>query len=685
MSARRALVARTYVDALGTSRIAAPETVARFEALLAEEPQGFIAPTVVLREDETLSIDVTLPAMSWPEGLRWTLERDDGTSDEGTVALREAPVVSADHRAESTYDTRRIAVAGPQPLGIHRLTLTVDAYGRGTTHVVVVPLRAYEVHGRTWGITLQLYTLRSERNHGIGDFADLRAVCRLLGERGASYVGINPLHAPFRHDPEAASPYAAASRIWLNWLYIALDEVPEYRGGVVQAELPDSEDLLRSARAGDQVKYADVAAYKEMVLRDCFFALKHDAVRREAFDARRDLFEAWCAERGEPLRRFAVFEALVAKYGRDLAAWPPTYRDPASSDVALFSASDDDEVRFTMYLQWLAAEQLAAVADDAARHGVRLYRDLAVGVDANAADVWADADAYVAEVSVGAPPDVLNTLGQDWGLPPLDPRGLARAGYAELLAVVEANCRDAGALRIDHAFSLARLYWIPRGAGPRSGTYVEYPLDDLRGIVALASVRERCVVIGEDLGTVPAGFRELMEASGILSYRVLFFERRADGTFAAPEEYPQLALATSGTHDLPTIAAWLRGEDAELRERLGMLETPLDAERAARERDRAMLLDALVAHGDLAPAEREDDVAVVVAANRYLAATPCAIVMAQLDDLLEERAPVNVPGTSTQYPNWRRKLATSVEALASDPRLARLCTAFQQLRPRDGT
>jgi glycogen operon protein len=677
MKGTRAPVARSYVDALGTRRDAAPETVARFEALLAHEPFGFVAPTVVLREDEPLSVDVTLPAMSWPEELRWSLERDDGSSDEGTVALRDAEVISADHRPESTYDTRRIAIAGPQALGVHRLTLTVDAYGRGTTHVVVVPPRAYPAAGRTWGIALQLYTLRSLRNAGIGDFADLRAMCRLLGERGASYVGINPLHATFRTDPEAASPYAASSRIWLNWLYIAVDDVPERRSSPARAEPGDDALVatLAAARATDQVDYANVAAYKDSVLRTCFATLLRD-------DERRAMLEAWCAERGQPLLRFAVFEALVAKYGRDIAAWPESYRDPASADVALFAATEDDEIRFSMYLQWLAAEQLAAVAGDAARHGLRLYRDLAVGVDANAADVWADGEAYVADVSVGAPPDVLNTLGQDWGLPPLDPRGLSRAGYAELLAIVQANCRDAGALRIDHAFSLARLYWIPRGSDPRSGTYVGYPLDDLRGIVALASVRERCVVIGEDLGTVPDGFREVMEATGILAYRVLFFERRADGTFAAPEEYPQLALATSGTHDLPTIAAWLRGEDAELRDRLGMLEAPLEGERAARERDRTALLDALVAHGDLAPAEREDDVAVIVAANRYLAATPCAIVMAQLDDLLEERAPVNVPGTSTEYPNWRRKLATSVEALASDPRLDRLCTTLRELRPR---
>jgi glycogen debranching enzyme len=672
-----ARVARSYVDALGTPRTAAPETVARFEALLAEDAHDAVAPTVVLREGETLSVDVTLPAMSWTETLRWTLAREDGTADEGDVPLRDAPVVFADHRADATYDTRRVALAGPQPLGLHRLAISVAAYARATSHVAVVPPRAHPPHGRSWGIALQLYTLRSERNHGIGDLADLRAVCRLLGERGASYVGINPLHASFRSDPEAASPYAASSRVWLNWLYIAVDDVPESHGGAARNVLRrrGRREQLDALRASEQVDYAGVAALKDELLRACFAALGDGTQRRAAF-------EAWCAEQGEPLLRFAAFEVLVARHGRDLAAWPQTFRSPSSPDVALLAAAEHDEVQYAMYLQWLAAEQLAALARDAARHGVQLYRDLAVGVDANAADVWVDAGAYVREVSVGAPPDVLNTLGQDWGLPPLDPRCLAHDGYAELLTLVQANCREAGALRIDHAFSLARLYWIPRGGDPRSGTYVEYPLDDLRGIVALASARERCVVIGEDLGTVPEGFRERMEETGVLSYRILFFERRADGAFAAPEEYPALALAASGTHDLPTIPAWLRGEDVELRARLGILETPLAHELAAREKERTMLLDVLTAHGDLAAAEREDDVAVVVAANRYLAATPCAIVMAQLDDILEEREPVNVPGTSAEYPNWRRKLRTGVEALASDARLTRLCAALNEIRPR---
>ncbi len=452
--------------------------------------------------------------------------------------------------------------------------------------------------------------------------------------------------------------------------------MPEAGDEAVRALLdePARRDAAETLRAAPLVDYTGVAALKDAALRACFAALARAPVRRDAF-------EAWCAEQGEPLARFAVFEVLAARYGRRIEGWPPPLRRPDAPDIALFAAAEDHAVRFAMYLQWLAAEQLAAVAADAARHGVRLYRDLAVGVDRNSADVWADPEAYVEDVSVGAPPDALNPLGQDWGLPALDPRGLAREGYAEFLAVARANCRNAGALRIDHAFSLQRLFWIPRGGGPRAGTYVVSPVDELRGVVALASVREGCVVVGEDLGTVPPGFRETMEETGILSYRILLFERDADGAFIAPERYPALALAASGTHDLPSLGAWLHGDDVTLRDRLGLLRSPLRDELAARERERTRLLDALVAHGDLAADERDDETAIVVAANRFLAATPSAIVMAQLDDILGERDPANVPGTSTQYPNWRRKLGTEIDTLSNDPRLIRLCRAMNELRP----
>ncbi len=671
-------VVRSYVDALGTPREAAVETVEQFEILLRDEATGIAPSTVVLREDETPSIDVTLPASSWSETLHWELVREDGPGRCGDVPLRDAPVVAVDHRPDGTYDTRRVALGEPLSLGSHRAAISVPDFGQASVHLVVAPKHGVIPHERTWGIALQLYTLRSPRNLGIGDLADLRAFCRLAGARGASYVGINPLHATFRSDPEAASPYAASSRRWLNWLAIAVDDLPEAEKREARAVLEDREFQRRAddARATEYVDYTAVAALKDEALRACFATLARKPKRRAAF-------EAWCTARGEPLLRFAVYEALVARFGRDQGSWPESLRTPTSPDVALFAAGASDEVRYGMYLQWCAAEQLDAVAEDARRHGVRLYRDLAVGVDANAADVWGDEGAYIPGVSVGAPPDVLNTLGQDWGLPPLDPRSLARDGYAELLALLEANCTDAGALRIDHAFSLARLYWIPRGADARSGTYVTYPLDDLRAIVTLAGVRNDCVIIGEDLGTVPEGFRERMAESGVLSYRILFFERAADGRFLRPEEYPALALAASGTHDLPTIPAWLAGDDIPLRERFGLLRVPLEEEWATRERSRTLFLEALVAHGGLDPSATDDVTEIVIASNRYLANSPALIVMAQIDDILGERTPVNVPGTSTEYPNWRRKLSADLDEIANDQRFHRLCTALSTTRPRN--
>ncbi|MGD1067832.1 MAG: 4-alpha-glucanotransferase, partial [Vulcanimicrobiaceae bacterium] len=640
-------------------------------------PLAFAPPTVVVRIDEPITIPLTVPAQRWNETLSWTLDTAEGVRSNGTLALRDAKVIATEHDGDRTFDTRTVVLHEPLPLGRHAIVLELPGHAHARVTIVVVPPRAYPPEGRTWGVALQLYTLRSQRNLGIGDFADLRAMCVLLGARGASYVGINPLHAPFRCDPEAASPYAASSRRWLNWLAIAVDEVPESHAASVRSRLDDRvlQATITAVRATGDVDYAGVSAVKDALLRACYDALADDHDRNAAF-------AAWRNEQGEPLWRFAAFEVLVEKHGRDLTAWPAALRSPDAPDVALAVADQTRELGYAMYLQWVADTQLAAVATAAAAQGVTLYRDLAVGVDAGAADVWADRGAYVDAVRVGAPPDVLNTLGQDWGLPPLHPVTLAHDGYAELLALVQANCRHAGALRIDHAFSLARLYWIPAGAGAGEGTYVGYPLDDLRGIVALASTRERCVIIGEDLGTVPEGFRERMEATGILAYRILFFERHDDGTFMAPEEYPAAALAASGTHDLATIPAWLHGDDLVLRERLGLARQPLAAEQAIRDRDRALLLETLVQHGDLAGNERDDETAIVIAANRYLAASPCAIVMGQLDDVLGERDPVNVPGTSHEYPNWRRKLSTSVEALADDLRLTRLCTAFNELRPR---
>jgi glycogen operon protein len=673
------LVEERYLDALGTQRFVPEATREAFARYLAanDAPESYLGPAIVLVHDEPLAFVTTLPAESWQEYLTWIITLEDGGTHRDVVPLRDAPVIASSVVAEHTYDQRRIALP-PLPLGYHRLVTECGPYGRADVALIVVPRTAYlPDEARTWGIAVQLYTVRSKHNWGIGDFGDLRRIVALAADAGARYVGLNPLHASHRNDPDAASPYAPTSRRFLNWLMIDVAALPEAQAPEVRAAIEDPElrAQLKRLRGVALVDYNGVAEVKDSILRRCF---AHFAAETPGDPG----FRAFVEEGGAVLERFAIFETLVERLGRDLASWPKPYRDPTTPDVRAFADAERPALEYSMYLQWRAAEQLARAAAEGAARGVALYRDLAVGVDASGADVWLAPENSVTQVSVGAPPDALNTAGQDWGLVPLDPQALARDGYAAFAALVRANMAEAGALRIDHVMSLARLFWIPRGEPSEDGAYVRYPLHDLLGIVALESVRARCVVVGEDLGTVPDGFRERMAAAHILSYRILFFERDADGNFIAPADYPVLALAATGTHDLPPLAAWLQGSDIDLREHLGLLAAEnVPSARAQRDADRQRLIATLIGTGDLEPAEITER-SIGVAAHRYLARSPARIVMLQLDDAIGEMEPVNVPGTSTTYPNWRRKLSLDFEAIARDSRFGDVCAALRSERPR---
>ena len=669
-----------YHDALGIERIVPPETRDAFLTLLAPLfEEALIPPAIVLAAHGELAFVTTLPAASWTEHLTWTIACEDGSAFRGEIDLKDAPIVDVRERENGTLDRRSIALPA-LPLGYHRLAVSVGPYGASEAALIVAPPTAHAPpEQRAWGIAIQLYTLRSARNWGIGDFSDLRRMTDIAGERGARYLGLNPLHALHRSEPDAASPYAPTSRSFLNWLYIDVEELPEMAHPHIHAMVdePDFQHSLVRLRTEPLVDYNGVAECKDAVLRRCF-DLFRDATPDDPE------FRAFVDAGGVALERFAIFETLVERLGRDCSRWPYPYRDSASPDVAAFADAERPAVQYAMYLQWRASQQLAA-AEAGRANGVVLYRDLAVGIDANGADVWVNPRAYVSSASVGAPPDLLNPAGQDWGLPPLDPTALARDGYQTVAELFRANMADAGALRIDHVMALARLFWIPRGAAAAAGAYVRYPLADVLGVLTLESTRAGCVVIGEDLGTVPSGFRETMRASEILSYRILLFERDADGGFTPPDDYPALGLAALGTHDIPPFNAWLDGTDIALRERLGLLDIALvQSERDARERDRRRLKATLLGSGDLAAADENSPAKIMIAAHRFVSRSPARIVMLQLDDVLGETAPVNVPGTWDQYPNWRRKLACDLAAIAADSTFLQLCEIMRAERPSFG-
>jgi (1->4)-alpha-D-glucan 1-alpha-D-glucosylmutase len=383
--------------------------------------------------------------------------------------------------------------------------------------------------------------------------------------------------------------------------------------------------------------------------------------------------------------RFARDEGRV----RGWLTWDEAFRDASAPAVRQWALKNRRRVDYFKYLQFVADEQLAAVASEAKALAIGLYLDVAVGVDLNSADVWAAPADYVLEETVGAPPDPLGPDGQNWGLPPPDPAAMLAADGAAFTQLLASNMAHAGALRLDHVMALRRLFCIPRGKVASDGAYVTYPFDELLALATAQSERARCLIVGEDLGTVPEGFRERLEREAIFSYRLLLFERDDDGSFRGPDRYPGLALATPTTHDLPTLTGWFSARDVATRERIGLL-APENAERArlGRRLDALRLIDALSAHGALDPAsvpalqacvshppsEATAYDPLVRAAYRYLAASPAKLVLVQLDDALGEFEQVNIPGTFVEYPNWRRKNGADLDVIARDARIAALAS-----------
>ena len=538
--------------------------------------------------------------------------------------------------------------------------------------------------GRRFGLAAHLYSLRRRGDQGIGDFTSLSALCVETARAGGSLVGINPLHALFAEDRERASPYHPSDRRFLDPIYVDVERVPDLADSrEARALLERNGRRIAALAAGTAVDYAAVWQVKRELLDACFARF----AQRTGDDPLAAEFERFVAAGGDALRRFALFEALTAAHPLEpWSHWPADLRRPDGPGIAAFAARHAGRVRFALYLQWLADRQLAAAARDARAGGLALglFRDLAVGAAPDGAEPWSNPGAFAHGVSIGAPPDPFSTGGQIWNLPPPNPAALAASAGAGFRDLVAANMRHAGALRIDHVMGLSRLFWIPDGATAAEGAYVHYPLEMLVGILAQESVRARCLVIGEDLGTVPEGFRERLAAADILSYRVLWFER--DGTgFRAPARYPANACACVSTHDLPTVAGWWTGADIDEKQSLGLLGADAAADaRAERQASRHALAEALDQAGVVAGTPIDGTApyapAITAAIHRFAASSAAALVLLQADDLAGETVAVNLPGTDRVRPNWRRKLGVDVADLWRTPVGVQAVADFASLR-----
>jgi 4-alpha-glucanotransferase len=560
---------------------------------------------------------------------------------------------------EGEADGRTILWPQDLPVGTYRLLLTDAARTREEVPFIVAPHRAYGGDfDRGWLLAVQLYGVRSARNWGMGDFTDLAALIDLAGRLGADGVGLNPLHALFDDRPQDCSPYSPNSRLFLNALYIDVDRIPESR------PMADSEAIARLRRTAT-VDYAGVAAQKWRALRLAFATFN-----AEGSQARREDFAKFRDERGSQLARFACFEMLRHKFTGPWWEWPREWRQPSEAQLALLREGPDrGEIEFVEFVQWNADRQLRACKARAERLGMKvgLYLDVAVGVQSDGFDAWNEQTAISRHLAVGAPPDPLNTLGQNWGLAGFNATGLEMKSFQPFRDMLAASMRYAGAIRLDHVLGLKRLYLVPHGFPAREGAYVTMPFDALLAATAQESVANECVVIGEDLGTVPEGFRQQMADWGIWSYQVMMFEREDDGHFRGVDHYMPNALITFNTHDLSTYAGWRSFGDLKMKRSLGLDPGETDD---ARWIALGMLDDVLRSNA----IDKND----LYSVAGFLSRTKSRLLAISLEDLLGVVDQPNIPGTVDEHPNWRQKLPVTLENIASTIDVATLKAATHE-------
>lgn len=693
--AEMAGLADSYVSAWGDEAQVENETLRRLlsalgydtknddalmESALKRQRPDVLAPVKVVRNGEPMHITLHLGVSARTSDFSWKLTTEQGVVMEGWL---QSQLISDDRENGGP-----LVFALPDDLawGYHKLEVfRKRRKSPFEMTLIVTPTSCYKQQAllddkKLWGTSVQLYSVRTNYNWGIGDFGDLKQLVADIAARGGDFVGLNPVHSLFPANPEGASPYSPSSRRWLNLMYIDVSSVSEFAQCDEAQQLVGSaqfQQRLVEARNTNWVNYSEVSCLKMAVLPLLFDTFSERHLDNNTQRAKQ--FLQFVEEGGDSLLHQAAFDALHADLKKkDDNTWgwpvfPEEYRHFDNAAVKTYIKDNAKQVKLYMYLQWLADTQLAEVNELAEEKGMAmgLYRDLAVGVCDSGAETWADHGALCQDVSVGAPPDILGPLGQNWGLPPLNPEALKETAYEPYIQLLRANMRNCGALRIDHVLGLLRLWWIPKGELATQGAYMYYPVDDMMAILALESHRFQCTVIGEDLGTVPDEIIGKLSTAGIHSYKVFFFETAEDGGFYSPSHYPSQSMAALCTHDMPTLRGFWHCDDLKLGEELGLYpnKEQLAGLFVSRAESKQKILDSLDWHGYLPEGVGHDasyvpmDLRLSEGMQMHLAASSSALLSLQLEDWLEMDKPVNIPGTVDEYPNWRRKLSTTLDDL----------------------
>lgn len=684
--AEQAGIAVSHYSIDGELIYASPETINYFTALLQPAKKSSQAKTDgvwVATENTDFEVDLTRFFSELPVKLTYQL------FDEHHFCVREAEVAQGATMLSFSALTA----------GYYRLHL-IGAEQSLRICLLISPPQVYQPpHLQTdkvWGISVQLYSLRSERNWGVGDFADLRYLIESAVKFGADFVGINPLHQLYTAVPDWASPYSAASRRWLNTLYIAVDTLPEFKfSRSVQHWYNEHSEEISALRQTETVDYKKVSALKITALEQLFAFSKRS--KSKSVVARRQQFSAFVKAYGKALRNQALFQVLDNLEQQGLPeddnkigwlGWRAEWRQLTTKRRRELLTQYAERVEFFMWLQWLAETQLAEVQAFCREKGMRLgiYGDLAVQSSRGSADVWTDPNLYCVDASIGAPPDPLGPVGQNWNLPPYNPSELIARGFEPFIELLRANMKHFGVLRIDHIMGLFRLWLIPKDKKASDGCYVHYPFDALMAILAIESQRNQCLIIGEDLGTICDEVRSKLTTFFVFSYFVLYFARQGK-FFPHAEDFPRNAFATIGTHDLASLSAFWHCRDLEIFRDLQVLTGDnLQQKYDDRVEDKQALLDTLHRDGYLPPDYEGDALTMAMhdhlneVIHRYLAEGESRLIGVQLENLIGQEVSFNLPGTSKEYPNWRRKLAVPLEQIFTDERIRRLLSVIHRNR-----